>query len=1004
MPRPIASIALSVFAGFGPLSPAFAQEAIHELPGLTSSGGFGASLSRVQAFHYDPIPILKNLYTRLLIGSPMKGGVGEARIVSVDSTTIHRVHTGGAFGDQFGFSSCELNDLNNDFYNEYAIGAPWEDANGIDSGAVYVYDGKSGAVMKKLVGANAGDRFGFSLAFIEDVEAFQSGIGGLMVGAPYHNNGAMPEVGRATIYSTFLWNAVRTITGTAAMEHLGWSVDGFTTYIFTPPGSGFHSECFVGSPGHSNSRGRVQRVDTLSGIVFNTWTGTNPGDQFGYALRLVGSATDGTNMPAERALVIGKPGADNILGTDSGSVLCYSCWSSDTLLWKINGTVPDGRYGETISYVPGDLIPTAPIGGTFFSCVAVGAPRLKVGSMLEAGRLQIVRADGGTVLEVFQGDAPYAHMGAAASIIDSDIQAGTQLWRRSYAFSAPTAGSSSQPARVWTYEAGLDAPGGSPIGILAIHQGSKSGLRRGQSVAGLGDVNGDGRSDYACGSPLEDAQSPQTGAVALHSGISGLQILRIEGTESFGEFGASVAPGGDVNGDGVPDVVVGAPKVNVGGVLNTGGVYVYSSTGVLLRSVGGPGIGDELGRTVSGGGDLNHDGCDDFIAGAPEFDALATDAGLVRAYSGSSGAQLFSIIGLFSNGQLGAAVAIAGDVNLDGCVDFAAGLPGAGSGAGQARVYSGATGSLLHTLSSPDTLDLGRALAAGDLDFDGRPDLLAGARKKGQFTLVNQGAVLAFSGANGALLLNIPGKAVAEDNFGVSLAYLGDLNRDGFGDLAAGAVVGGPVLSNSQGAVRVYSGRDGLLLHEVLGEDSFDQFGSSLAAAGDLTEDGVIDWLAGAPDSDNGTTDSGGVWAYSSAPEGVSNYGTGTPGCFGTEPIWGNVTPKVGAQNFRVSLTNACPNSLALGIVSDQKLFFAQDTFFIGLAMHVGILGATTIVTLDLPTDAQGRSQAALPIPNIGALQGQSFGAQTISAWPAGVCVPSQYGLSSSRGLSILVN
>jgi len=1003
--RTLLSVSFTLFAFTG--SSFSAQVKEHELPGLTGSGGFGSSLCRIRK---DSTGTFDTTFTNLLIGSPHSNTAGlwagSVRIVDGGSTAVLRTHLGESAGDQFGFSACALSDLNGDSYTEYAVGAPFDDTNGVDAGAVYVYDGQTGNLLKKLLGGFAGDQFGFSIASVPDANA--NGTDEIIVGSPYYNSGALTDAGRAQLFSTSTWFVLDSITGTTSLEHLGWSVAG----VDDVSGDGL-AEYAVGSPHYSTSRGRVQLVNSVTGAVIRNWMGASTGDLFGFAI----AAQPSQDAGSTKYLAVGSPGRDTG-GSGSGALYCLNAGNGNQL-WVLNGSSAGGSFGAVVAYAGEDEVsgpdPISGLPTTFMiPCFAAGAPKRNVGLLVEAGRLEIVRVNGPDVLETFNGDAAYAHMGAAACWMRSAPSSGGGIFggstpsRQSYAYTAAAGGAATVAARVWAFEAGYSSlfPGapGEQIGILALHTAPQTGVRRGAAVAGLGDLTGDGRSDFAVGSPLEDTAEVQAGAVRIYSGSSFAQIEYIPGTDAASEFGAALAPAGDVNGDGTRDVVVGAPLFNGAGGVNSGGVFVYSPlTGTILRAVYGSSIGDELGRSVAGGGDINNDGRDDFVAGAPEYDGLGSDSGMVRAYSGLNGGQLYSILGVSGDGRLGASVAIAGDVNLDGFVDFAAGAPGISSGAGQARIYSGASGSLIRTITTSDSLDFGRALAAGDVNMDGRSDLLVGARKKGFITASNQGAVLVYSGVNGAQILNVQGKPIANDQFGVSIAFLGDVNQDGFGDFAAGASIGGPVSTDYRGAVRVHSGADGLLLHEVLGEDAGDRFGSALAAAGDITQDGISDWIAGAADSDEPVTNAGGVWFYSSAPEQLSRFGLGTFGCLGPEPIWGNVTPNLGTDHFRLSLTKAPPSSLVLGLVTNERIQFGADPFGIDAMLHVDLLASTTIVTLDMPTDASGRTQVGLPIPNIGPIQGTHFYAQTISAWPATACTPSTYGLSSSQGLDIFV-
>ncbi|MBI3811090.1 MAG: FG-GAP repeat protein [Nitrospirae bacterium] len=128
------------------------------------------------------------------------------------------------------------------------------------------------------------------------------------------------------------------------------------------------------------------------------------------------------------------------------------------------------------------------------------------------------------------------------------------------------------------------------------------------------------------------------------------------------EAGAAVL--GDVNGDGVPDVIVGSPHNSPNGVSDAGSVYVYSgSNGSLIFKINGLVAGAELGTSVALIGDINGDGREDFAAGAPR-----QGGGAVYVFSGATGQVLYTIVNGLSNDNFGFSVSSAGDIDGDGMV------------------------------------------------------------------------------------------------------------------------------------------------------------------------------------------------------------------------------------------------------------------------------------------------------------------------------------------------
>ncbi len=966
------------------VTPAIAQVQVHDLYGGSTTGRFGSAIAHVPKetgtiFGVDV----------LVIGAPLDDtagtDAGRAEIRSTGGVLIAEL-LGPAAGARFGWAVAGIGDRTGDQIGEVAVGAPGDDTNGIDAGAVYFYDGATGAHLHTLYGSQAGEQFGHALARLKDINA--DGKADLAVGSPYYDPAGLTNAGRVRAISSSTWNILASFNGLATGDSAGWAVsDGGDL-----DGNGI-SDILVGAPwanvGVTANAGRAYVVSGLTGAVLRTLSGSGANSHFGWSV-LGGSVTSSLGFPFG-LLCVGSPDSDGA-GVDEGRVDAFL--PSGALSWSLAGPMANAHFGASLSHAGSgsDWNMSTQTWEQKNPEIAIGAPGAFVpGPYVDGGSVRVVDANSGATLRTWYGSAANSNFGqsiAYARTVTTTFPAPTNY--NVLAVGAPGGGTT------WTLGHVVLGPGTSTVTTIL---GKKSGVGYGAAVSAIGDVNGDGRADFAIGAPDDDGSASDGGLVRIRSGSSASLLLSKGGNQSGADYGASLSPAGDVDNDGVPDLIVGAPRHGTLSIIIEGAAFVISgSSGSTLRSYFGASSLDRFGEAVAGGADVNADGRSDYAVAAPGRNAIATDVGQVKVYSGTSGLELLSFLGSVDDERLGQALVLAGDVNLDGFVDIAAGGPGGASGAGHVRIWSGKTGSLIRTLTSSGSLALGRSLAAGDVDQDGVPDQIVGALRKSAFSLQNQGAVLVFRGTNGSLLSSVQGKA-AFDDLGVSVAFLGDQNRDGFGDFAAGAVDG----VGAAGEVRIHSGADGLALHEVSGNAIGDLYGAALAALGDVDGDGVGDWIAGAASNDLNGPSAGHVEVWRSTPTGLSAFGIGTIGCLGPEVVWGNVTPKVDTPNFRISLTKGPASSLSLGIVADVDLVFGQDPFGIGVILHVDLLTSTEIVTFDLPTDAAGRSQAPLPIPNNALLHGRSFYAQTISAWPATQCTPSPYGLSSSQGLRISI-
>lgn len=807
-------------------------------------------------------------------------------------------------GAEFGYSISNAGDLNGDGYGDIVIGCPFATLGENQEGSAYVYygspNGIAGAptVLQSNV-VNA--RFGISAAHAGDING--DGYSDLIVGAHTYTNGQSNEGSVWVYYGSPTGIATvpnRILEANGPNGYMGFKVSG----VGDLNGDGYSdivAGCSLYSNGHTNEGAVYVFLGSATGFPGtgnqNAWSHRLEPNQtaarFGSAVSgagdingdgfddiVVGAYGYNLTCPScnDGAIMIyyggnGGVGSPTPLGIGPAGQPLNPAW---TQIFNTVGTVGNKHVGWAVSGA-GD------VNGDGYSDIIIGDWRDDIGGPANEGTAFVFHGSPGGIITTpattLQSNLLDTWMGYSvntAGDVNGDGYADVLIGALNFRVSSIPLGAS------FLY---IGGPNGINTNHFIQYNGLSNACRMGHEVACAGDVNGDGFSDFLLCMPMHNGGTGSSAVVrVLHGGGYYLTLApafpaqppRIDWYgQPLGHMGWSVANAGDINGDGYSDAVVGAPDAE-----GTGEAYVYYGSAAGLSAtpavtLSGTFPGDAFGTSVATAGDVDGDGYADVVVGAP---LAGGGAGQAFVYLGGPGG-LSSVPNYAFNGapgsQLGSTVATAGDVNNDGYADVLLGAKGTET----VFMHYGAIGGLspvadvVLTSPQPGSAFASALATAGDVNGDGFSDVIVGAPNftNGQ---PNEGAAFIYLGSD--LGLNpAPASQLERDQadarFGVSVVGAGDVNGDGFFDVAVGA---DGWLSNI-GRVFVWHGSPGGIggnpntTITSPGAVANARFGLTLAEGGDVDGNGYADLLVGAPFLANGQANEGRIYTFGGSPAGL---------------------------------------------------------------------------------------------------------------------------------------
>lgn len=792
-----------------------------------ADAAFGYSLAYVGDVNNDG-------FGDLLIGAPFfdNGFTDEGRVFLYFGSSTGLAATAGwtyscgKANCQLGYSVDTAGDVNNDGIKDFIIGAPYYSNGQTGEGAAYIFHGKATAPLttpKIILESNlAGIHFGSSVSggakFNNDL------FSDVAIGAPHYST-TYSNQGAVFVYwgsATGVINVVKnTITSGAANAQLGQIVkilsdvnkDGYSDLVASAPAQ---------SDGNTNEGKVYLYLGSAGGLASTTsWTGEINVDNANFGETV---AVGDINHDGNADLIVGAPRYTDTLNAQGAIFVYYGNGTSF-------GTTPNVTFKGTTTweYFGGGLL-CADVNGDSFAEIIVSSIYY-TGSFTDEGKVFVYYGTSyGIELTPSWsklGGSSEAYFGLGMAVGDVNKDNTPDLFL-----------SGAYETNGQVYEGKVYAFHGSLRGLNTAYtlrfNYPQASSQFGYSIANAGDTNGDGYDDLIVGAYNYDNGQTNEGAAFLFLGSStGISSTTpswiFESNQASAQLGFSVAGNCDFNNDGYKDVIIGANLYD-NAQSNEGRAFVFYGRAAGLPTTASwtaePNVASaQFGYAVACAHDINSDGYDDVLIGAPNLKATLNNEGKAFLYKGSATGLATTAAWTYVGGQASA--------------------------------------------------NFGKSVSATmDINNDGFKDIMVGAPAY-KNTLNGEGAVFIFKGTS-----TIPQTTptwslyggVASAAFGTSISYGKKLNNDNFADIIIGAPTYKNTL-NAEGAVFVYYGSTtGPTASPLIayGSQTSANLGKDVTSAGDLDKDGYDDIAVSASMYDNGQTNEGVVYVYMGSAAGVS--------------------------------------------------------------------------------------------------------------------------------------